>query len=86
MSPLHAPDKTDLPRTLVVVAGQDPLRDDGLRYAEALESDGVPVRRVVYPDAIHGFASIPLFEPAARAALDEVVAELAADQEPAGPG
>ncbi len=76
VSPLHAPDKTGLPRTLVIVAGQDPLRDDGLRYADALESDGVPVRRVVYPEAIHGFASIPLFEPAAAAALDEVVAEL----------
>ena len=76
VSPLHAPDKTDLPQTLVVAAGQDPLRDDALRYADALAADGVPVRRVVYPEAIHGFASIPLFEPAARAALDEVVAEL----------
>ena len=73
VSPLHAPDKTDLPRTLVVAAGQDPLRDDALRYADALEADGVEVRRVLYPEAIHGFASIPLFEPAARAALDEVV-------------
>jgi len=75
VSPLYAPDKTDLPPTLVVAAGQDPLRDDALRYADALAAAGVPVRRVVYPEAIHGFASIPLFEPAARAALDEVVAE-----------
>jgi acetyl esterase len=78
VSPLHAPDKTDLPPTLVVAAGQDPLRDDALRYADALEEAGVPVRRVVYPDAIHGFASIPLFEPAAHAALGEVVTELTA--------
>ena len=78
VSPLHAPDKTDLPPTLVVAAGQDPLRDDALRYADALQEAGVPVRRVVYPDAIHGFASIPLFEPAAHAALDEVVTELRA--------
>ena len=76
VSPLHAPDKTGLPPTLVVAAGQDPLRDDALRYADALEQAGVTVRRVVYPEAIHGFASIPLFEPAARLALDEVVAEL----------
>jgi acetyl esterase len=78
VSPLHAPDKTDLPPTLVVAAGQDPLRDDALRYADALEEAGVAVRRVVYPDAIHGFASIPLFEPAASAALAEVVTELTA--------
>lgn len=76
VSPLHASDKSGLPPTLVVAAGQDPLRDDALRYADALAAAGVPVRRVVYPDAIHGFASIPLFEPAARAALDEVVAQL----------
>jgi acetyl esterase len=78
VSPLHAPDKADLPPALVVAAGRDPLRDDALRYADALEVGGVRVRRVVYPDAIHGFASIPLFEPAAHAALDEVVAELIA--------
>ena len=78
VSPLFAPDKTDLPPTLVVAAGQDPLRDDALRYADALEQAGVPVHRVVYPDAIHGFASIPLFEPAASAALAEVVSELTA--------
>lgn len=76
VSPLHAPDKSDLPPTLVVAAGQDPLRDDALRYADALDAAGVPVRRVVYPEAIHGFVSIPLFEPAAAAALDEVVDEL----------
>lgn len=76
VSPLYAPDKTGLPRTLVVAAGQDPLRDDALRYADALEAAGVDVRRVLYPDAIHGFASIPLFEPAAHAALDEVIREL----------
>jgi len=79
VSPLHAPDKSDLPPTLVIAAGQDPLRDDALRYADALAAAGVRVRRVVYPDAIHGFASIPLFEPAARLALAEVVAELTED-------
>jgi acetyl esterase len=80
VSPLHAPDHTDLPPTLVIAAGQDPLRDDALRYADALERAGVAVRRVVYPEAIHGFASIPLFEPSARAALDEVVTELTEPQ------
>ena len=76
VSPLFADDKTGLPPTLVVAAGQDPLRDDALRYADALEEAGVPVRRVTYPDAIHGFASIPLFEPAARHGVDELVAAL----------
>ncbi len=78
VSPLHAPDHSDLPPTLVVAAGQDPLRDDALRYADVLEAAGVPVRRVVYPEAIHGFASIPLFERAAKDSLAEIVDELSA--------
>ena len=86
VSPLHATDHTDLPPALVIAAGQDPLHDDAVRYADALTRAGVPVRRVHYPEAIHGFASIPLFEPTARAALDEVVAELTElTEESAGP-
>lgn len=77
VSPLFALDHADLPPALIFAAGQDPLRDDALRYAAKLTDAGVAVRTVVYPEAIHGFASIPLFEPAAREALDEIVTELA---------
>ena len=76
VSPLFAPDHRGLPPTLVVVAGQDPLRDDGLRYAAVLEDAGVEVRTVLYPGALHGFMAIPRFEDAAAPALDEVVAHL----------
>ena len=72
VSPVHAPDHSDLPPTLVVAAGLDPLRDDALRYAAALRRAGVPVRTVLYPDAVHGFMAIPRFEPPRRQALDEV--------------
>jgi acetyl esterase len=64
VSPIFAADHTDLAPALVLVAGQDPLRDDGTRYAEVLTAAGVPVRTELFPDAIHGFLSIPLFEPA----------------------
>jgi acetyl esterase len=40
---------------VVVTAGFDVLRDEGLAYAARLESDGVPVLRLHYPGAIHGF-------------------------------
>jgi acetyl esterase len=73
VSPLRATDHTDLPPALVVAAGLDPLRDDALTYAAALADAGVPVRTVLYPEAIHGFASIPRFERAAAQALDEAV-------------
>ncbi|GAA3554610.1 alpha/beta hydrolase [Microlunatus spumicola] len=78
VSPLRAADHADLPPALVVAAGLDPLRDDALAYAAALDRAGVPVRTVLYPEAVHGFVSIPRFEPAAAQALDEAVAHAAA--------
>lgn len=78
VSPIYAPDHRELAPALIFAAGQDPLRDDALRYADKLAAAEVPVRTVLYPDAIHGFASIPLFEPAAHQALAEIVTELAA--------
>ena len=77
VSPLRATDHTDLPPALLVAAGLDPLRDDALGYAAALTRAGVPVRTVLYPEAVHGFVSIPRFEPAAAQALDEAVAHAA---------
>lgn len=76
VSPIFAADHSELAPALIFAAGQDPLRDDALRYAETLRSAGVAARTVLYPDAIHGFVSIPLFEPAARQAVAEIVAEL----------
>ena len=73
VSPLRAADHTDLPPALIVAAGLDPLRDDALGYAAALARADVPVRTVLYPQAVHGFVSIPRFEPAAAQALDEAV-------------
>ena len=40
---------------MIVTAGNDPLRDDGVRYAERLEEAGVGVRHLSYPGTIHSF-------------------------------
>jgi acetyl esterase len=55
LAPLVATDWAGLPPTRIAVAGQDPLRDDGLRLAQLLESAGVDVRRRVFADMVHGF-------------------------------
>lgn len=78
VSPLFAADHTDLAPALVFAAGQDPLRDDAKRYADVLQVAGVPTRLVVYPEAIHGFVSMPRLQPDARTAVDEVTAFLPA--------
>lgn len=75
----HSPLLGDLagtPRTLVVTAEYDPLRDEGEEYADRLEKAGVPVERVRYDGLVHGFIDMGVMSPAAGAALDDVVARV----------
>lgn len=76
VSPLFALDHTHLAPALIFAAGQDPLRDDALRYGEALDAAGVPTRLVSYPEAIHGFISMPRISSDASNAVAEIVAAL----------
>ena len=43
------------PPAVIVSAGNDPLRDDAVRYAARLEEDGVPVEHLAYGGTIHSF-------------------------------
>jgi acetyl esterase len=54
LSPMAA-DPHGLPPTLLLVAGHDVLRDDGVAYAERLRAAGVPVELVLHEDEPHGF-------------------------------
>lgn len=54
-SPLEAKSLADLPPATILTAGFDPLRDQGLAYAEALEAEGVDVHYENYEEMIHGF-------------------------------
>ena len=70
-SPLCAPSLADLPSASVVTAGFDPLRDEGVAYADALDEAGVDVAHHHYPGMIHGFFTM-LSDPDLDQALDAV--------------
>lgn len=72
-SPLQARDLSGLPPTTMVTAEFDPLRDDGIAYAERLEAAGVTVSHHHYEGAMHGFVSM-LGEPELPQARDAIVA------------
>lgn len=69
VSPLRAKDFAGLPPAYVILAGFDPLRDEGLAYAEKLRTAGVKVTIADYPDMVHGFIYLQTVLPQAREAM-----------------
>lgn len=55
VSPINAADLSGLAPAYVLVADHDPLRDEGLAYAERLGAAGTPVTTEVVQGTIHGF-------------------------------
>src|SRR5262249_42572895 len=72
VSPLHEPDLKGAPRTLVAVAGFDPLVDEGVLYAKRLGEAGVNVDLLHYRSLIHGFILMTQASRAALHAADEI--------------
>lgn len=57
-SPLKARSLADLPPATVVTCGLDPLRDEGVAYAERLADADIPVEHHNYPEYIHGIVQM----------------------------
>lgn len=54
-SPLRANDVSRLPPAYILIAGFDPLRDEGRAYADRLARAGVPVTCECFEGQVHGF-------------------------------
>lgn len=66
-APILCSDLSDQPRTLIITAEFDPLRDEGEAYGEKLREFGNDVEIHRIHDALHGFMSLsPGFKPVKR--------------------
>jgi len=75
---LNTADLAGLPPASVYVAQYDPLRDEGVAYAEALKQAGNTVTCEVAPGMIHGFFSMFEAVPDAGVYIDKAGAQLKA--------
>lgn len=55
LSPLYASINKCYPKSLIITAGHDPLRDEGIEYSNKLKQHGIDVKHTNYESMIHGF-------------------------------
>ncbi len=77
-APLLAASHAGLAPAMVAVAQFDPLRDDGVAYAEVLRAAGVPVQLHPGTGLVHGYMRAVPWSAAARQAQDTCLDWLAA--------
>jgi len=71
-SPRRSPDLRGLAPAVIVSAGFDPIRDDGLDYAARLRAADVPVELLHYRGQFHGFLNFDSVNGASRDALQRI--------------
>jgi acetyl esterase len=77
-SPLRAESLSNLPPAIVITAEYDPLRDEGVAYAERLQAAGVQVMHRHYEDMFHDFFSFVNLINAGNEAVEQLGAEIRA--------
>jgi len=69
ISPLRAKNFAGLPPAYIMLAGYDPLHDEGLAYAEKLKEAGVNVTVADHPEMVHCFVYLQTVLPQAHQAI-----------------
>jgi acetyl esterase/lipase len=72
VTPLNAESHADLPPTILVTNGYDPLRDVGHEYARRLAAAGNDISYVHNPDLTHGFPQFTRYSRACHAATEQL--------------
>lgn len=78
LAPGRATDFTGLPPAYIAVAGHDPLRDDGIGYAERLSAAGVSVTLDHAETLVHGYLGYAGIVPATTEAMNRGLTALRA--------
>ncbi|MFC4472828.1 alpha/beta hydrolase fold domain-containing protein [Streptomyces xiangluensis] len=73
-APARAEDLSGLPPAWVAVSEFDPLRDEGITYAQRLVQAGVPTELHLYPGTFHGAFVVPGAAVSERMGTDRIAA------------
>lgn len=76
VSPLRAPDVSDLPPTCIHTAEFDPLRDEGAAYAARLEEAGIKTTYRCHSGMIHLFYGMSALLPYAATAYEMIGSDI----------
>lgn len=73
LAPLQAKSLAHLPPAVIVTAEFDPLRDQGVAYADALRAAGGQAELIEGPGMIHGFFDMGRWSPGAQAIITHAI-------------
>jgi len=71
-APIFAAKLVGSASALIIIAGYDPLRDEGIAYAARLEQAGVKVKTSIYKEMPHGFFQMAGYIDDGKQAIAEV--------------
>lgn len=74
--PMRAQNHTAMPRSLILVAGFDPLADEARAYADLLKAAGTEVLTLEVSDGVHGFVNAAPEASVSRVTLETIASYL----------